>query len=173
MAKAGRKRKAGIKRQPNGQPARIGMEDKAKSTVIAARMRLYVLTQKQADSDLAGYVIGRMVINGVFGRDWSRSVEAVKDYCEATADFMRIKWPNWPIPKAMDYLAGKGTSLSGDPSLKLVSRVEKRYEGLIRKLDRADGIDRMYFHEAAFHDREYGEKSEIAVKACVDILLHA
>lgn len=173
MAKAGRKRKQGIKRQPNGQPSRVGMEDKAKATVIGARMRLYVLTPKQADTDLAGYVVGRMVLGGVFGRDWTRSVDAVKDYCEATADFMRLKWPNWPIPKAMDYLAGKGSSLAGDPSFKLVDRVEKRYEALIRKLDRADGVDRMYFHEAAFHDRSYGEKSDLAVKSCVDCLLHA
>lgn len=173
MAKAGRKRKHGVRREPNGQASRIGMDEKVKATVIMARVRQYGLHAKDADTDLAGYAIGRMALAGVFGAHRQPALDAVKNYVEATADFMRLKWPNWPIPKAMDFLAGKGTSLAREPSLKVVDRVEKRYEALFRKLQRADGIDRMFFHEAAFHDKDYGEKSKDAVKACVDVLMHA
>lgn len=66
MSRAGRKRKAGIKRQPNGQPSRAKEETakKARKTAVEARKRLYGLSDEQAAKQDAGTFIGRAVIAG-------------------------------------------------------------------------------------------------------------
>ena len=170
--RAGRKRKLGITRQKNGQPSRVTaiIRENTKETVIGARMRQYGLSAANADTELAGYAIGRMALAGHFGRDYQPSLDTILDYVTAVADYMRIKWPSAPMPKAMDYMAGRGTSLAAEPSLKTVERIERRYWDLSRKLEKADAEYRMWFHEAAFHDRLCGERAEQAVIICVKVL---
>lgn len=169
MAKAGRKRKQSIRRQPNGQPYR-GNDEKPVDTVVAVRMRMYGLTKQNAGTELAGYEIGRMALRGVFGAEYQPAVDAVYEYVTAAADYLRIKSPMHPIPKAMDYLAGRGASLAPEPSLKSVQRIEEKYDRLLAKLNRADPQDRIIFHEIAFHDRNHGMRGENAVKSCVEAL---
>src|SRR5690242_7482375 len=109
MARAGRKRKHGVKRQPNGQPVRSqhSMEEDAMSVVIDARRRFYGLGKDNAKSDLAGYVIGRMALKGHFGESYMWAINIVEDYCRTVADYSRLKLPMSPIPKAMDYFAAR------------------------------------------------------------------
>lgn len=177
MAKPGRKRKAGIKRYPNGQPHKGTLDeqkDNAKATVLGARVRIYGLSKLDADTDLAGYEIGRMALAGMFGRDdRQRALSAVSSYCEAIANYMRIKVPTMPIPKAMDYLAGRGLSLREEPSLKSVDRIVKRYDEMKDALAPASGIERMHFHEVAFHDRSCGTDAQQSVIRCVKLLMDA
>ncbi|MDI6026737.1 hypothetical protein QBK99_11100 [Corticibacterium sp. UT-5YL-CI-8] len=185
MAKAGRKRKQGVKRQPNGQASRSAplMREKVKATVIDARMRQHGLKSDAADSQLAGYAIGRMALAGDFGRDWQPAITAVEDYVMAVADYMRIKCPLEPMPKAMDYLAGKGTSLRPEPSLKTVDRIVRNYEAMTTLVASVDGLtpmekgrrfrERIMFHEAAFHDRLCGTEGKQAVISCVGRLMRA
>ena len=173
--RAGRKRKASIKRQPNGQPARVTavIRENTKETVIGARVRQYGLSAANADTELAGYAIGRMALAGHFGKEYQPSLDAVLDYVTATADYMRMKWPSAPMPKAMDYMAGRGTSLNPEPSLKTVERIERRYWDLSVRLGNASAESRMWFHEAAFHDRLCGERAEQSVIICVKVLMGA
>ena len=173
--RAGRKRRIGIKRQPNGQPARDNSEQKetARAVAVEARMRLYSMPKHLAETELAGYAIGRMALNGSFGRDYQPYLDAVYDYVCATADYMRIKCPQQQMPKAMNYLAGRGSSLAPEPSLRAVDRIEARYDHLLQKLQSAAGMDRVWFHEAAFHDRLNGERGEKAVIACAVALMAA
>lgn len=173
--RAGRKRKAGVKRQPNGQPSRVTaiMRDNAKETVIGARIRQYGLSAANADTELAGYAIGRMALAGHFGKDYQPSLDAIHDYVTKTANYMRIKWPSAPMPKAMDYMAGRGASLMPEPSLETVERIERKYWEVSAKLGNADAECRMWFHEAAFHDRLCGERAERCVIICVKVLLGA
>lgn len=173
--RAGRKRKTGIKRQPNGQPSRVTavIRENTKETVIGARIRQYGLSAANADTELAGYAIGRMALAGHFGKDYQPSLDVVLDYVSATADYMRIKWPSSSMPKAMDYMAGRGTSLAAEPSLKTVERIERRYWDLSAKLSAASAESRMWFHEAAFHDRLCGERAEQSVVICVKVLMSA
>jgi hypothetical protein len=170
--RAGRKRKLGIARQKNGQPSRVTavIRENTKETVIGARIRQYGLTAANADTELAGYAIGRMALAGRFGVDYQPSLDVILDYVTAAADYMRIKWPSASMPKAMDYMAGRGTSLNPEPSLKTVERIERRYWDLSRKMEKADAEYRMWFHEAAFHDRLCGEHAEEAVIICVKVL---
>ena len=170
--RAGRKRKLGIKRQPNDQPERITaiVRENTKETVIGARMRHYGLSAANADTELAGYAIGRMALAGHFGKDYQPSLDVILDYVTAVAEYMRIKWPSHPMPKAMDYIAGRGTSLKAEPSLKTVERIERRYWDLSKKLENAASEHRMWFHEAAFHDRLCGQPAEESVIICVKVL---
>lgn len=175
MARAGRKRKQGVKRQPNGQPSRsvYREEEAALTTVVEARMRLYGISKERAKLDLAGYEIGRMALAGVFGDNPAPYIAAVQEYVTATADYMRIKNPQQPFPRAMDYLAGRGASLKAEPALKTVDRIERRYEQLHARLRRADANDRIRFHEVAFHDRMCGVDWQQSVVRCIEWLMDA
>jgi hypothetical protein len=179
-SRAGRKRKTGIKRQPNGQPYRPPVDER--EVAVDARMRQHGLSKDEATQVLAGYAIGRMALYGHFGAHYQPAIDAVDAYVNAVADYMRIKHPQMPFPKAMDYLAGKGSSLRPEPSLKTVEKIEKRYAFYVGQeangrmtgiLYRADAPDRMRFHEAAFYDNVRDEKSMEAVKRCVKVLLDA
>lgn len=173
--RAGRKRRIGIQRQPNGQPARDTNEQHESSRAVAveARMRQYNMPKHMAETELAGYAIGRMALAGSFGRNYQPSLDAVYDYVCATAEYMRIKCPQHPLPQAMNYLAGRGSSLAPEPSLRAVDRIEARYEHLLKKLALAPAMDRIWFHEAAFHDRLNGERGERAVIVCASLLMAA
>lgn len=172
MARAGRKRKSG-KRQPNGQLARsiASQRDDTMETVIEARMRQYGMTRAQARSQLAGYEVGRMALRGDLGQDCQPYLDAVYAYVMATADYMRIKCPQMPLPKAMDYLAGRGASLMPEPSLKTVDRIVKRYEDMAQKLRSANPAERIVFHEVAYHDRNHGDDGKRAIVNCAERLM--
>jgi len=169
MAKAGRKRKIGVKRYPNGRPYQE--PENIKATCIDARVRQFGISKAMADTELAGYAIGRMALAGEFGADYTPAITAVYEYVTATADYMRIKWPMQPMPKAMDYMAGRGSSLAPEPSLKSVERIEKRFEGMQAKLAPLRSNYRMYFHDAAYHDRLSDEFAREAVKVCISRLM--
>lgn len=174
----GRPKLEGIPRQPNGQPARsrARMREAARATVTAARMRQYGLTKEQAGSDLAGFAIGRMAISGAFGKDYRPALDAIQEYVLAVSEYMRLKFPTMPHPKAMDYLAGRGHSLTTEPSTRRVEYVEKRYDHYCGKegvLTRVDGLSRMAFHNTAFHDQIPSLEAQKGVKVCVDALLGA
>lgn len=168
-SRAGRKRKAGIKRQPNGQPYRE--PENIKATCIDARVRQFGLSKELADTELAGYAIGRMALAGEFGADYTPAITAVYEYVTATADYMRIKWPMQSMPKAMDYMAGRGSSLAPEPSLKSVERIEKRFTDMQAKLAPLRSNYRMYFHEAAYHDRLGDDFAKEAVRVCIGRLM--
>ncbi len=171
MARRGRKRKPGP-RYPSGALVRAEIREDVRETVIETRMRQFGYSRERAKNDLAGFAIGRMALEGWFGASWLDALTAVQHYCEATADYMRLKCPQQPIPKAMDYLAGRGTSLAPEPSLKVVDRVEKRYLGMRNKLvNGVDGVARIRFHEAAYFDRVGGDECKADVVACVQVLM--
>lgn len=145
-------------------------------------MRQHGLSKDDATQVLAGYAIGRMALYGHFGAHYQPAVDAVDAYVNAVADYMRIKHPQMPFPKAMDYLAGKGSSLRPEPSLKTVEKIEKRYAYYVGQepngrmtgiLYKADGIDVMNFHNAAFHDNIQSHEAVESVKRCVKVLLDA
>lgn len=169
MSRAGRKRKL-VKRQPNGQPYRPPAD--AREVVIDARMRHFKVTKQRAVEQWAGYEFGRMAMKGLFGHpsDAQRAVDAVEEYVQAVADYMRVKAPQMPMPRAMDYMAGRGTSLSAGPSDAQVRRIVIRYEDAIAKLAPAGGIARMAFHDVVFHDRPCAPDRVIAVETCVRLL---
>ena len=173
----GRKERLGIKRQPDGRPAQMSERQRQEDTMsvaVHARVRVHKIKPKDAVDQLAGYAIGRMALKGHFGPtrdDYQDALNAVEDYVRAVADFMRIKYPMMPMPRAMDYLAGRGMSLKSPPSLQLVDRIERSYEAMIGRLDGTSGIDRMYFHDAAFHDMDPKTDEAIAgIVRIVDIL---
>ena len=66
MKRPGRKRKIGVKRQPNGQPSRINEETerKAMEVVMQARQRIYGLTEEAAKRPESGSWIGRAYLSG-------------------------------------------------------------------------------------------------------------
>lgn len=169
MAKAGRKRKQGIKREPNGQASRTATE-KPRDTVLGVRMRMYGISRQRAESNLAGFEIGRMALRGDFGKDYQPSLNAVEEYVNAAADYFRIKCPLQQMPKAMDYMAGRGLSTRSEPSLKTVQKIEQRYDDVATRLAKADPAARIIFHEIAFHDRSHGERGVQAVNHCVKAL---
>lgn len=147
--------------------------------VVAARMRQFGYTKKRAREQWAGYEIGRMALAGHFGTDFEaeKVLSAVEGYVKATAAYLRLKSPLHPLPKAMDYLAGRGTSLASELSEKQVRAIEAAYEayvgnsdGVKGKLSDVNGLDRMIFHEVAFHDRTCGTERIQAVKNCVKAL---
>lgn len=172
MAKAGRKRKRG-RRQPNGQLARStpAIRENVLQTVVEARMRIYGLTAAQARSELAGYEIGRMALRGDFGQDYQPYIDAVYDYVMATSDYMRIKCPQQPMPRAIDYLAGRGATLRAEPSLKTVDRIVERYERKLALLEPVDSHARMVFHQIAFFDRSCETEHKHLVISCADALM--
>jgi hypothetical protein len=171
VAKPGRKPKH-RPRTKSGSPQRSPLREakERKSVVVAARMRHYSLPEAKAEEHLAGYVIGRMALAGLFGRDYSAALTAVTEYVEATAAYMRYKSPMMPMPKAMDYLAGKGASTAEEPSAKRIAGIVRRYEQIHSKLLDMDAQDRMIFHHAAFHDIEPQEHWRPAIVRCVEKL---
>lgn len=172
MAKAGRKRKT-VKRQPNGQPYRPPADPR--EVVIGARLRQFGYSKEKATHPWAGYELGRMVLAGLFGppqeNDAHRAIAAAEQYVQIVADYMRHKCPGQPMPKAMDYLAGRGTSLTPDPSRSYVNRIVERYEAETKKLAQAGGIARMVFHDVVFHDRKCAPDRIEAVETCVRLLM--
>lgn len=173
--RAGRPKVADVVREPNGRAQRSSarMAEQARATVIDARMRLLGLSKKDAEDPLGGYAIGRMALAGDLGRDYQPAIAAVQNYVEAVAAFMRLKHPQMPMPKAMDYLGGRGASLGDDPSPEAIERIENRYYRFTDRLGRVDGISRMAFHRAAFHDDNSAPNTREAVKTCVAVLLGA
>lgn len=171
--RAGRKRVQGVEREPNGRAKRnpTEVQEAARETVTMDRMKRYGLTRPEAQTSLAGYAIGRMALKGELGDDWKERLDAIESYVEATADFLRIKYPMHPMPKAMDYIVGKGQSLKPEPSLKLVNKIVGRYERLYAILCQANGIERMHFHNAAFDDRLNSEEAKKAVRYCAELLM--
>lgn len=168
MAKAGRKRKA-VRRYPNGQPVHADPRE----VVVASRMRQFGFSKDRAKSGWAGYEIGRMALQGVFGPDHiaQKAIDAVEDYVQAMADYMRYKCPGQPMPKAMDYLAGRGIALTEEPSEAKIRRIVVRYNDALGKLAGASGLDKMVFHEVAFHDRKCAPHRVEAVENCVRLLM--
>lgn len=63
---------------------------------------------------------------------------------------MRVKYPSWPLPKAMDWLSTKG--LGGEPQIDEIDAIVRRYERYRAILSSVDGISRMNFHRIAFDD---------------------
>lgn len=170
-SKEGRKRKIGVKRQPNGQPYRPPADPR--EVVTIARMRQFRISKEYARKQWAGYEIGRLALRGVFGTDSEAqmAIDAVEHYVMTAAAYLRLKSPQYPLPKAMDYLAGRGASLDSDPSDRQVKAIADQYQAIHVKLGKASGLDRMIFHEIAFHDRTCRTDQIQAVKNCIGALL--
>lgn len=169
-SRAGRKRKT-VKRYPSGQPVHTDPRE----VVLAARNRQFGYSKDKAKHPWAGYEFGRMVLAGMFGPiDNDRAhaaIAAAQEYVEIVYDYMRHKCPGQPIPKAMDYLAGRGTSLTADPSASYIKRIVERYDASLAKLNRAGGLDKMIFHEVVLHDRPCARDRMEAVENCVRLLM--
>ena len=166
MGKAGRKRKIGAKRYPDGT---VHRHEDVRCVVVGARQRQYGYGKKRALEPWAGFEIGRLALAGHFGSDHEaqKVLDIVKDYVEAATAYLRLKSPQYPLPKAMDYMSGRGASLNSDPSNRQVQAVVDRYQALVDRLAKVDGLDRIAFHEVAFHDRSCGANRIQAVKDCV------
>ena len=168
--RTGRKRKVVARRQPNGQPYRP--PDDPRDVVMDARMRQFRMSKERAKEQWAGYEIGRLAMAGVFGNgdETRKALDTVESYVTTTTTFLRLKSPQYPLPRAMDYMAGRGASLNSDPSDRQVQAVADQYQAMIGKLMKVDGLDRIVFHDVAFHDRTCGTDRIQAVKNCVAAL---
>ena len=82
---------------------------------------------------------------------------------------MHIKFPSYPIPKAMDWISAKG--LGGDPQVEEIDAIVRRYERYRDILMQVDGISRMKFHEIAFDDVGNSPEHAIAVQKCASVLI--
>ncbi len=81
MGKAGRKRKTGVKREPNGKPSRVGhratAEQDAMSVAAEYRQRVFGLSEADRMDQKAATLLGRLCLHGVIseaqwqaGEDW-------------------------------------------------------------------------------------------------------
>jgi hypothetical protein len=163
--RAGRKRKFNVSRHPSGQPK----DEDPRTTVLAARQRLFGLSEVQSRSDLAGYALGRLALGGSLGPEWRPHLDAANGYVSATARYMRVKYPSWPLPKAMDFISAKG--LGGEPEIDEVKSIERRYERYRLILARIDGISRMKFHSIAFDDVGSGPETILATLKCTQAII--
>ena len=164
--RAGRKRKMDVHRYPDGT---VHRHEDVRNVVVEGRQRQYGFTKKRAREQWAGFEIGRMALAGHFGSDHEaqKVLDIVEDYVEAAVAYLRLKSPQYPLPKAMDYMAGRGASLNSEPSDRQVAAIVERYQTFIDRLAKVDGLDRIIFHDVAFHDRSCRTDRIHAVKDCV------
>lgn len=80
MAKAGRKRKVGVKREPNGKPSRAGKrlttEQENMRAGIEYRQRVFGVSAKDALDQKACTLIGRLCLQGVINEAQWRAGES-------------------------------------------------------------------------------------------------
>lgn len=163
----GRTRKQGA-REPNGRLQRESVSE-IRADVVEARMRQHGLTLVQAGDRLAGYEIGRLYIRGMLDLI---DVEVCDDYVQVVANYMALTNPQFPFPRAMDYVA-KVKGQGGEPSQEYVNRVRKAYANWSEPLKGCGGIARMAFHEVAFHDMPCSAERIVQVRECIDTLRRA
>lgn len=124
MARAGRKRKQGVEREPNGQRRRVHAHDVARLQVAAQRARHGLSAADLLDAR-AGTEIGRALLRG----------QITPDQYEAGEEFLR-RWVRWaamsgiPMPtvRALDYTQEvRGGWGGAHPSNDEVLAIRRRY----------------------------------------------
>lgn len=159
----GRTRKGG-EREASGKLQRQSVAE-IRHTTVEARMRQYGLTLAQAGERLAGYEIGRM-----YQRDQIDlvDVEVCDDYVTTVARFMALTNPQYPFPRAMDYLMtikGQG----GEPGADQIERTRKRYVEWLEPLKQCDSRSSMIFHGVVFYDHP-AAGNVMQIKECIAAL---
>ncbi len=93
MTKAGRKRKF-VKRQPNGQPSRIGQAGEIKKTAVEARQRVYSMSKEDAELPISTDPIGMLARLGQQGGGISKSqANAALQYEEDRREYLKAIEP--------------------------------------------------------------------------------
>jgi hypothetical protein len=142
MKRPGRKRKLGVKRQPNGQPSRVSdeTERKAMEVVMQARQRIYGLTEEAAKRPESGSWIGRAYLSGDVTKSVSRNQ---MDAFTAFEQFMAAYRAVIKSPGRLRSGRSGASSLAGsdDEYEAHCKRVVARYDDLKAKLQ---SVDRMH-----------------------------
>ena len=140
MGKRGPKRLAG-KREPNGQLSRVPAMERARrqlqvdrdewaimSPVIAARHRLHGVPFLSARDQLAGSVIGRMVMSGELSR--AQGDASIK-YAEDVDNYRQaLGAPRQPAAIDLNRIAG--ATAAGPDHVAFVLRAKRRYLAMTR-----------------------------------------
>lgn len=98
MARAGRKRKIGVKREPNGKPSRAGAklsnEQEALRAGVEYRQRVFGVSPKDALDQKACTLIGRLCLQGVLseaqwqaGENWLQITNAMSAALQSPRGF--------------------------------------------------------------------------------------
>lgn len=114
--RAGRKRKTGVSRQPNGQPARVAAEqqENAQVTVVAARMRLYGADKADCLRPELGHVLGRLYLdrrNGISPEMYQAGLRMGEEY----ARYYGLTGVPFPSARAQDLFRVGGDGGDVDP----------------------------------------------------------
>lgn len=135
MAKRGRKRRSGIKREPNGRASRvIGQAGDPREVVLNARMRHYQVPLETAKADRMGFPLERL-------RLWEKITES--EY-EAGLEFERVLRAFVPMLKSISPEAKAGLKVKPMAELLVstppdrVRNVEERAELFMEELAKLD-----------------------------------
>lgn len=121
-----------------------------RSTVLAARQRLYAVPMADAGSAEAGYELGRLWLSGKIS---ARQLEAGKEYHCLVADYQRaIDMPS-PYPQGMDLGAARGLSLKGEPDESRIKRTVNQYMRSLTAMADAGKPATVAVREVCVYDR--------------------
>jgi hypothetical protein len=143
MKRLGRKRKIGVKRQPNGQPSRVSdeTERKAMEVVMQARQRIYGLTEEAAKRPESGSWIGRAYLSG------DVTVSVSRNQLDAFTAFEQFMSAYRAVIKSPGRLrsgrSGASFLVGSDAEYEAhCERVVSRYDDLKAKLQSVDHMHR-------------------------------
>jgi hypothetical protein len=105
---AGRPRKENVERFPSGKIKPFETEKETQSVAIEARRRVHGLQDRsdaEVKSDYAGYVLGRIFLDGKISKDL---LEAGNEYALAIARYHRLTGIAFPSARAQSLFSIKG-----------------------------------------------------------------
>jgi len=129
MARPGRKRKAGVKREASGKvqrPNRDTAEQEAMSAAMEARRRVFGLKPHELLDQMAGSFVGRLCINEQISvSQYDAAMTFLEDHRN---NAIAIAAPR--DPSAMDFNKVQGGSLSGE-NVDFYKRATKRWRDAV------------------------------------------
>jgi len=122
-----------------------------RSTVIAARERIYRVSVADAGREEAGFELGRLWLSGKVDK---RQLEAGKEYHKLVADYQRaIDMPS-PYPQGVDLGAARGLSLVAEPDESRIKRTVNQYMHSLTAMADAGKAASIAVREVCVYDRE-------------------
>ena len=121
--RVGRKRQINVKRQPNGQPSRVGQSDKIRSVAKEARERIHGAPTHDSLKPEWGFSLGRALLRGDLSQ---REFQAGLIAADVISFYYRMKCYPKPTPQAFDMFRVIGLS-HNEPREETIKAAEKDF----------------------------------------------